>query len=198
LRVGDEIVVLDGTTKPLKWIGRMSYRKETMERWARRVVPVRIAPAAMAPDVPQRQVYLSQEHSVYDGQFLIPANYLVNNHSISREAPVDINQLDYFHLEFAEHQVFLAEGLPVESLQDRDLRRNFDNFDEYRALYGDDGGGWLQPFAPVLRRWRRSDKAVALLRIGITALGVDVRDHVQRVASKLKERALALEHADQI
>ena len=107
-----------------------------------------------------------------------------------------MNQPDYFHLEFAEHQVFLAEGLPVESLQDRDLRRNFDNFDEYRALYGDDGGGWLQPFAPVLRRWRRSDKAVALLRIGITALGVDARDHVQRVASKLKARALVLDSTD--
>jgi len=150
----------------------------------------------MAPDVPQRPVYLSQRHSIYDGQALIPAKYLVNRHSISTEAPVDLDQLDYYQLEFDEHQVFFAEGLPVESFQARDLRPNFDNFEEYRALYGDDGGGSLQPFAPVLRRSRTSDKVIALLRIGITGLGVDARDHVQRVASKLKARALVLDSTD--
>jgi hypothetical protein len=69
-----------------------------------------------------------------DGQ-LVPARQLVNGISIVQEC--GLSQVDYFHVELAQHDVILAEGAPSESFVDDDSRGLFHNAAEYAALYPD-------------------------------------------------------------
>jgi hypothetical protein len=78
---------------------------------------------------------VSPGHALYLDGMLIAARCLVNEHSIVREDSV--NEVSYFHLEFAVHAVIFAEGSPAESFVDDESREMFDNAAEYHRLYPD-------------------------------------------------------------
>jgi hypothetical protein len=55
---------------------------------------------------------------------LIPVHCLINGGTIRQ---MDVPSINYFHVELPEHDVILAEDLPVESYLDTGDRTNFSN-----------------------------------------------------------------------
>ena len=70
---------------------------------------------AFGPGLPHADLWLSPDHAVYVNEVLIPVRYLVNGSTI---AQVKVDSVTYHHIELAEHDVLLAEGLPAESFLD--------------------------------------------------------------------------------
>ncbi len=77
--------------------------------------PARVRVAAFGPGQPVRDLFQSPDHAVYAEGVLIPVRMLVNGDSVVRH-PVGV--VKYWHLQVDEHDVLLAEGLPVESFRD--------------------------------------------------------------------------------
>jgi hypothetical protein len=67
---------------------------------------------------------LSPDHAVYAEGVLIPIRHLTNDTTIVQE---ELDEVTYYHVELARHEVILAEGLPCESYLDVNDRRNFAN-----------------------------------------------------------------------
>lgn len=188
LHIGDLVLTHGNSYQPIKWIGYMAFKKAPDEAWLPHVAPVQILRSAIQQNVPERDLYLSQEHALFDGEVLIPVKYLVNGKTIRVVAPQQSNELEYLHLEFDEHQVIYAEGTAAESFFATNQREWFSNFAEFGRLYGSDNTTGKAPYAPVCR-YRRRDNAVAISRIAITALGIDMRDRTQILHDILSERA---------
>ncbi len=126
LRLGDRVVTRSRTDgAPIVWLG---HRRVDCDRHPRPndVWPVRILAEAFGPDRPHRNLLLSPDHAVFVNGVLIPIRLLVNGRSILLE-PVGV--IAYWHVELAEHDVILAEGLAAESYLDTGYRSAFANHD---------------------------------------------------------------------
>ena len=98
----------------ITWIG---HRRVDCVRHAdpASILPIRIAPGAFAPGQPARDLLLSPDHAVYFDGVLIPIKYLLNSDTVHR---VPVREVTYFHIELEQHDIVLADGLPVESYLD--------------------------------------------------------------------------------
>lgn len=177
LRPGDQVrAVLRGQRgagwAPVIWTGHRriachAYRRPE-EAW-----PVRIAAGAFGPGRPGRDLFLSPDHAVFDGEGLVPVRYLVNDAMV---APHPVRRITYWHVELPSHDLLLAEGLEVESFLDTGNRAAFEP------------GGRIVALAPDLmaertrRAWR--ERACAPLRL----LPAEHRP----LRRRLRERALEL------
>jgi hypothetical protein len=133
LVVGTRMRCLFRGLAPIVWIGR---RRIDVRRHAdpRRVWPVLIERGAFADHVPCRDLLLSPDHAVFVDGVLIPVRYLINHRSI-RQLPM--NEVTYYHVELARHDVLLAEGLAVESYLDTGDRWTFANGNGPLSLHPD-------------------------------------------------------------
>lgn len=132
LRIGDRVITLDGSARPIRWIGRRSYWGDCAVG-NRAVQPIRFAPGSLGAGLPRRALWVSPEHAMYLDGMLIPAALLVNQATIVRETEVE--SITYHHLEFDSHAVIYAEGAAAESFVDDESRQMFDNAWEYGRLY---------------------------------------------------------------
>src|SRR5262249_35854681 len=100
LKIGGSVVTLSGESKPIKWIGRERFKRESSECWPDDFIPVRIRRFALDERTPHRDLYVSRNHSIYIDGVLVPAKYLINNRSITRyaHAAADTLQFLHFHL----------------------------------------------------------------------------------------------------
>jgi autotransporter passenger strand-loop-strand repeat protein len=123
LKPGDRVRLAGGHTAPIVWIG---HRRIDCSRHPHpdQVWPVRVMAHAFAPGEPGRDLFLSPDHAVFVDDVLVPVKYLINRTSV---AQVKVAEVTYYHVELAEHDVLIAEGLPVESYLDTGDRSNFDN-----------------------------------------------------------------------
>lgn len=133
LAIGDQIITLDGTAKPLKWIGRHAYAPIVV-RLNPAIVPIRIAAGALGPAMPTTDLLVSAEHALYLDGALVPAKLLVNGTTI-RPAP-EIARVEYFHLELDAPDVLWANGAPTETYVNHGNRHMFGNWAEYVDRYG--------------------------------------------------------------
>jgi hypothetical protein len=66
---------------------------------------------------------------------LVPVKYLINGTTVRVDHA--IKRVIYFHVELTQHEVLLAEGLPVESYLETGGRRMFENGGLPVALHPD-------------------------------------------------------------
>jgi len=109
LRAGqDRVITAKGDMALIRWIGHRDADPANHHNH-----PVRIRAHIFGPGRPSRDLLLSPEHAIFVDDVLVPAEQLVNNHSIDRVA---LDEITYFHVLLERHDIILAEGLPVESL----------------------------------------------------------------------------------
>ena len=146
LRVGDRVETSRGV-RPVIWTGE---REIDLDRHAspERVLPVKIAAGAIAPNVPVRDLWLSPDHAIYIDGALIPVKHLINGRTIRQSHRH--GRIHYHHIELDEHDIVLAEGLSAESYLDASDRVNFD--DRALALHsGNVHTAWeCRGYAPLL------------------------------------------------
>jgi hypothetical protein len=135
LSIGDRVVTAAGWARPVKWIGRRSYDGRFITG-NRNVLPIVVSAGALAEGLPARDLRVSPGHAFYLDDVLVSALLLVNGLTIIQAAAVE--RVDYFHLEFENHEIIFAEGAAAESYVESDNRRGFANFAEFAALYPDD------------------------------------------------------------
>ncbi|HSU05546.1 MAG TPA: Hint domain-containing protein, partial [Acetobacteraceae bacterium] len=133
LTIGDEVLTPVDESRPIVWIGSRSIdcRRHPDPR---KIWPVCIVAGAFGPDLPQRDLWLSPDHSVFVDEVLIPIKYLINDATIMQ---VSVDEVTYYHVELPRHDVLLAEGLPAESYLNGSDYGNFDNSDAPIALHPD-------------------------------------------------------------
>jgi hypothetical protein len=124
LAVGDEVLsARTGAVQKIVWTGS---RRVDISRHAKpeKVMPVRVRAGALAPGLPERDLILSPDHALLLDGHLVEAKTLVNGATIlwdkSRRA------VTYHHIELAEHDVVLAEGIPAETFLDSGNRKMFE------------------------------------------------------------------------
>ena len=186
LTIGDLVDTLNGL-RPVKWIGRRTFKKVASSPWHKSVAPIRVARFALHDRYPHRDLYLSPGHSLFVDGVLIPVKHLVNDRLVVRAEMDDREVIEYFHIELETHEVIFAEGAPAETLLVTDGREGFANFVEYERLYGSEERPAMKPFAPIFSYGGRAELN-GLLRLALSPI-VDVRDPVQRARYCIAARA---------
>jgi collagen type I alpha len=115
------------------WVGR---REVDCARHPdpKKVWPVRVSAGAFGPARPHTDLFLSSDHAVYIEDVLIPIKHLINGTTIVQ---VPTQRVTYHHIELAQHDVLLAEGLPAESFLDMRDGSNYANRPGPVRLYPD-------------------------------------------------------------
>jgi hypothetical protein len=117
LHIGDMIPTVFGGMRPIEWIGRMRRtRSDRRNPWVDDARPVRVARSALAPNVPSADLFVTRGHALFIDGVLIPAEQLINGTTISLDAAGEHDQLEFYHVKLASHDVIHAEGAPCESL----------------------------------------------------------------------------------
>ncbi|MGC9269044.1 NF038122 family metalloprotease [Acidiphilium sp.] len=123
LTEGDEVILHDGGTAPIIWIGTRRLDLKSHKR-PDTVQPVLIEAGALAPGMPSRDLLVSPDHALYLDGHLIPAKALINGRTV-RLSPRD--SITYYHIELPNHAVLYAEGTPAESYLETGNRGAFEN-----------------------------------------------------------------------
>jgi hypothetical protein len=188
LAVGDLVPTMFGGTRPIQWIGRFPIKKSNPSApWPKAARPVRIVRSAIAPNVPQADLYVSQAHALFFDGALVEAGSLINGTTITLDEAGASNELEYFHIKLETHDVIYAEGLPVETLLQVD--EGAVNFAEYFRAYGiptDERVACL----PILSNSRRGSSMKA--RILHAASWADRRRQIRAIRDRLVERGKML------
>jgi hypothetical protein len=127
LAAGDEVLTAraghEGVAEII-WVGQ---RTIDLARHAmpEKVRPIRILAGAFGPGLPERDLRLSPDHALYIDGHLIEAKTLVNGVTVIAEQ--NTRFVTYHHIETAQHEVVLAEGLPAETFLESGNRANFEN-----------------------------------------------------------------------
>jgi len=77
---------------------------------------------------------MSPAHALIVDEVFMRADTLINGISITQEETMP-EQFTYYHIELENHELIMAEGVPVETFTGS--REVFDNYDEYVTLYGE-------------------------------------------------------------
>jgi T5SS/PEP-CTERM-associated repeat protein len=134
VRPGDRVcTVLNADIAKVIWTG---YRPVDCARHPdpTKVWPIRISAHAFGLGMPSSDLLLSPDHAVFVDGVLIPIRFLVNGYTVRQEL---VEQITYHHIELAEHDVLLANGMPAESYLDTGDRMRFSNGGGVVALHPD-------------------------------------------------------------
>lgn len=118
LRAGDLVLTRDHGAQPLVWATSSRVTPEALDR-SPDLRPIRIAPGALGDDLPRQVVEVSPQHRVlirHDGrEYLITARHLMRAGYPGLSVRRDDSEFTLFHIAFADHQIVLAGGAPMES-----------------------------------------------------------------------------------
>jgi hypothetical protein len=189
LAVGDRLPAVFGGTRPIEWIGRYRVRRTDVTRpWIDSAKPVRIARSAITENVPNTDLFVTRHHSLLIDGFLVPAGYLVNGVTITLFDPGESDEIEFFHIKLAAHDVIYAAGTPCESLLQVDEKSH--NFVDYIRTHGsleiDE-----KPCAPGVGHWSGRVELKSRLRSSISPW-IDGRQQLDIIRDRLEERAIAL------
>jgi hypothetical protein len=186
---GDLVPTLFGGARPVRWVGRYVYKKsDAAKPWNRDVRPIRIARSALAPNIPTRDLFVTSWHCLYIDGLLVPAGNLVNWKTIAPYSADEFDELRYFHIKLAGHDVIYAEGAPCETLLNVDEGAN--NFAEYYRLYGK-AETEEAPCAPLVYYNGRRGQIASRIRSAMSPW-LDRRTRLDVIRDRLEERGVAL------
>jgi hypothetical protein len=191
LQIGDSVITYSGQAKPIKWIGRNRFVRQSDGTWAPNALPVKVARFALDGHSPSADLYLSAGHAVYVDGLLIQVGSLVNGTTIAHDPAADRQVLEYFHIELAEHDVVFAEGAATETLLPSADHKLFDNWREYEALYGAAPVAPARPFATEIHLTGARAHLGSRLRSAVSPW-IDRRQPFDVVRDRLEQRAQAL------
>jgi Hint domain len=135
LTAGDLLPTVFGGVCPIQWIGYYIYKRDDQAKpWIKNLLPVRIARSALGADLPQADLYISKEHGLLIDGVLVTAGSLINGKTITLYDAHEHDELQFFHIKLAHHDVIYAEGAPCETLINFDERAV--NFAEYLLRFG--------------------------------------------------------------
>jgi hypothetical protein len=186
LGIGDLVATEGGKPRAVRWLGRITVRRDGSAPWHPDAMPIRVAKDALCKGSPHRDLYLSRSHMVHLDGVLIPIGDLINGRTITA---VDIpgDQLVYYHAILETHDVVVADGAPCESFLTSALKLAvFDNVDEYYALYGAPLD--MAPCAPMAAFNGGRSELKSRLRSAISPV-VDLRLPRDVVRDRLETRA---------
>jgi hypothetical protein len=168
LKPGDIVLTLFSGPVPVVWAGR---RRVDCARHPDpdKVLPILVKAHAFARGIPHSDLYLSPDHAVYVDDVLIPIHHLVNGRTIRQ---VVVEHVTYFHIELAEHDILLAEGLTAESYLENGDRQCFDNAGGVLRLHPEFGA----------RRWETAGCAPLVIT------GPALRTVRERLARRAKDK----------
>lgn len=134
IRPGDRVcTVLGADTGLVVWTGRRvvdcARHPDPVQVW-----PVRIAAHTFGPGIPAADLHVSPDHAVYVDRVLIPVRLLIDGAAIRQEL---VGRVAYHHIRLAHHDVFLGNGLPVESLASPEPDTRFSHAGGVIALHPD-------------------------------------------------------------
>jgi hypothetical protein len=189
LTAGDLLPTAFGGICPIEWIGYYSYKKDDEAKpWLKNLRPVRVARSALGPDLPHADLYLSKEHALLIDGVLVTAGSLINGKTITLFDARELNELEFFHIKLARHNVIYAEGAPCETLINFDERAV--NFPEYLRRFGPPATQEVR-CAPLLSCTGGRREIKSRLRSAISPL-VDCRQKIDIIRDELKGRGIAL------
>src|SRR4051812_8937755 len=163
LAIGDLVMTTNGAL-PIKWVGRQTIRRNASASWHPSVVPIRVSRFALDDRTPTRDLHLSQEHSLLIDGVLIPVKHLVNGRSIAFDDNAATSEtIEYFCVEFNNHQVIFAEGTAAESFRYTGGEIAWDNLAAYQNLYGSEHKV-MPAVAPICRYSGAREEVRGLLR----------------------------------
>lgn len=189
LKVGDLLPTAFGETSAVRWVARYSVKKSDPRKpWAESVKPIRIARSALAPNVPENDLFVSSGHALLLDGLLIQVGNLINDATIARYDAAEYDELEYFHIKLDGHGVVYAEGAPVETMAKVD--QSAVNFDEYVRLYGVPSTETAR-CAPFATYGGGRGEFKSRIRSAISPW-LDRREPIDVVRDRLEERGLAL------
>jgi uncharacterized repeat protein (TIGR03803 family) len=174
LAIGDPLVTVSGEARPIRWIGRRHIDLTVAANHAA-VQPVRVAAHAFGPGRPHHDLWVSPDHAVFVEGVLIPIKYLRSGRTIMQETR---DEVTYWHVELARHDVIFAEGLPCESYLDTGNRSGFINGSAVVQMHpsfapgeGSEAMWEAAGYAPLRIAGEAVDRAVARLSRRAAELG---------------------------
>jgi hypothetical protein len=140
LAVGDLVLTASGQARPIVWIGTGRVLATRGQRGV--ATPVIVRKGALAPNVPNRDLHVTKAHALYIDDVLIPVEFLVNHRTIVWDDRAQ--EVEFFHVELATHDILIANGAPAESYREDGNRWMFRNARTGAGLPPH------EPFAPIL------------------------------------------------
>jgi hypothetical protein len=188
LRINDLVVTSSGEAKPIQWVWGRRFERQFGQKWPEEIAPIRVAPSALGPNTPHRELSLSRYHCLYLDGVLIPVVDLLNHSTIARCSAEDLREIEFFHFKLERHSVIYAEGAACETLR-AITAVNSENveFEEYRRLYGEPSLP-DEPAAPMLGYNGGRARFRGRIRSVVSHV-IDVRSKLEIVRDDLKERA---------
>ncbi len=187
LRLGDLVETISGEAKPIRWIGRQTFRK-SVASWHPTVMPVRISKGALDDGMPSQDLYISAGHALYVDGALVRVKDLINGSSIVLALPDGRETVEYYNVLLDSHDVVIADGTPVETFQLRGSDyESFDNFVELEKLYPVERRPRMAPYAPVVGEESGRQHLKALLLLSVSPI-VPLRDPFKTVSRRISSR----------
>jgi hypothetical protein len=157
LGIGDLLFTEEGP-RPIKWLAKRKYTLQILSTFPQ-TIPVRVKAGALGEGVPSSDLLVSRKHGLVIEGVEIGAETLCNGANITYcKAEEFPDGLTYYHIEFEEQEVLMANGCSNSSFVSTGNRSEFDNVEEYRSLYGDPDQPSPRKLSPYM--WSRE-----LLRI---------------------------------
>ena len=189
LKIGDLLPTMFGGLRPIQWIGRYPIkRSDPSKPWVKDALPIRIAPSALAPNVPHTDLYVTGGHSLLIDGVLVPAELLINGTTITRDEMREYDELEFLHIKLESHDVVYAEGVPAETLIN--VQEFAVNFADYLRRYGTAATD-EEHCAPYIHIWGGRPELVSRLRSAISPW-IDLRNQADVVRDRLEERGIML------
>lgn len=136
LAVGDLVATSSGDL-PIKWIGRRTLhrRLSTLNQY-KNFIPVRIEAGSLGANIPRKDLLVSDCHGICVDGKIVNASFLVNQINIYKDDDGNYPfQVDYFHLEFEDEVMVMANGAQACSYVNAGNRRDFDNYAEFISRF---------------------------------------------------------------